>query len=35
LPEGNVAGDTARDVIRRIDSHAEPGKQLVYAAAAR
>ena len=35
LPEGNVAADTARELVRRIDAHAEPGKQLVYAAAAR
>ena len=35
LPKGNVAADTARELVRRIDAHAEPGKQLVYAAAAR
>lgn len=35
LPAGNVAGDTARDLVARIDARADPGKQLVYAAAAR
>jgi hypothetical protein len=34
LPAGNVAGDTAREVVRRIDAHVEPGKQLEYAIAA-